>query len=779
MSRTPGPLPLAIALAIGIGLAPHVGGAGWWPIAVAVAIASVKAARKKSGLVAVAALVAALAAGLGRGVIEPAPVPAGATTDDRTLDRIVGVVTGPPTRTARGLGARLEVSGTGAQTVWIWAAEPVRAGETIAVTGRLTTPRSARGPAQTDRADLVRARGADYELTAQHVERIADEPGLVDHAWRWADGVQQGWSRTIDRAGGAPDARAALRGIVAGDRTAVPPDLDARWRAAGIYHVLSVSGLHLAVVAGLVFALIRRLVAASPWGGRVHPARWAAPPALAVAIAYTLVTGAQLATLRALIAIALVFCAAMLDRPVRLIDALGVAALAILVWRPADLFDPGFQLSFVAALALALVPASPRRGVRGYLVRGITATFWVTLATAPITAYHFQQVTPGGLVGNLVLTPIIELVALPLALGGLAVGWDAPVAAATWLVELTDGIAGVVAVAMPVGQIALVGTIVLASCVALSIVLAMRAARTRLDAVLWLALCLAWSQARTPAPAGALRVTFVDVGQGDAAVIELPDGAVWLVDAGGIPGVGDGGSAPGQAIARVLAAYGRDRIDVAIVSHPHPDHYLGLAALAVPIGELWVAPEDDEEHEHGGAFRELAARLVARGTRIVHPPLGEARVQAGVTLVTWAPRYRATDAGPPRLAADPVRSVNDNSLVVELRYRGRAILFTGDLELEGESELVAAGIESVDVVKVPHHGSRTSSGAALALATRPAHAVISCGRANQFGFPDPEVVARWASVGAEVARTDRDGAVIVTVDETGDLTVKRFVSAGP
>jgi competence protein ComEC len=766
ISRTLGPLPLAIAFAIGIGLAARFGGGTWWLVAATAAIAYWRTARHEL-VVAIA-----LAAGLAHGAIAPASVPAGTTADDRTLDRVEGVIAGSPVHTTRGHGALLE---TGSAAIWIWTAEPVRAGERIAATGRLVTPRPARGPAQPDRAEQARSRGADFDLTAQHVEHLADEPGLGDRAWRWADDVQASWSRAIDRAGGAPEARAALRGIVAGDRTAIPPELDERWRAAGIYHVLSVSGLHLAVVAGLAFALLRRLVAASPWGGRVHPARWAAPPALAIAIAYTLVTGAQLATLRALIAIALVLVAAMLDRPVRLVDALGVAALAILVWRPADLFDPGFQLSFTAALTLAVVPASPRRGVRGYLVRGVTATLWVTLATAPITAYHFQQVTPGGLVGNLVLTPIIELVALPLALAGLVVGWDAPVAVATWLVEQADRLAGMLGVALPVGHVALVGAFVLATCVALTIALAVRARRTRLDAVLWLALCLAWSQARSPAPAGSLRVTFLDVGQGDAALIELPDGAVWLVDAGGIPGTDLAtGSAPGKVIARVLAAYGRDRIDVAIISHPHPDHYLGLAALAVPIDELWIAPDD-----HGGAFRELTQALVARGTRLVHPPLGEARVHAGVTLVTWAPRYRATAHGPERLAADPVRSVNDNSLVVELRYRGRAILFTGDLELEGELELVAAGVGRVDVVKVPHHGSRTSSSAALAEATRPTLAVISCGRANQFGFPADGVVTRWASLGADVARTDRDGAVIVTVDANGELTVERFVSAGP
>ena len=126
--------------------------------------------------------------------------------------------------------------------------------------------------------------------------------------------------------------------------------------------MLSVSGLHLAVVAGLAFALLRRLVAASPLGGRSRPARWAAPIALALAIIYTAVTGAQLATLRSLAVVAIVLVGQMLDRPVRLVDALGAAAIAILVWRPADLFDPSFQLSFVAALTLALLPRKPHEG---------------------------------------------------------------------------------------------------------------------------------------------------------------------------------------------------------------------------------------------------------------------------------------------------------------------------------------------------------------------------------------------------------------------------------
>ena len=121
-----------------------------------------------------------------------------------------------------------------------------------------------------------------------------------------------------------------------------------------------------------------------------------------------------------------------------------------------------------------------------------------------------------------------------------------------------------------------------------------------------------------------------------------------------------------------------------------------------------------------------------------------------------------------------MRTVNDNSLVVALTYRGRTIVFAGDIEAEGEDVLVAAGIGRADVVKVPHHGSPTSSTTGFVSAVRPRLAVISCGAGNQFGFPAPDVVDRWRASGADVARTDRDGAITVTIDPGGAIVIDRF-----
>jgi competence protein ComEC len=286
------------------------------------------------------------------------------------------------------------------------------------------------------------------------------------------------------------------------------------------------------------------------------------------------------------------------------------------------------------------------------------------------------------------------------------------------------------------------------------------------------------------APRGDLRVTFLDVGQGDAAVIELPGGEVWMVDAGGVPFEVRADQGPGEAIARFLAARGLDHVDVAIVSHPHPDHYLGFLALAgrVPIGALWSADELDAPAagpDRGMAsFADVATRLATLGTRLVRPPIGVARTAGGVTLRVLAP---ITDLGDGRGAraiatADPVRTVNDDSLVIAIEYAGRRLIFAGDLEAEGEADLVAQhpGALAADVVKVPHHGSPTSSTAALIAATHPRWAVISCGVANHFGFPSPAVVARWRAAGADVVRTDLHGAITVEVHEDSAIDVETY-----
>jgi competence protein ComEC len=179
----------------------------------------------------------------------------------------------------------------------------------------------------------------------------------------------------------------------------------------------------------------------------------------------------------------------------------------------------------------------------------------------------------------------------------------------------------------------------------------------------------------------------------------------------------------------------------------------------VPIDELWLG---DDAGDPG--WRELVDELARRGTRIVRVSAGASRATAGVhALVLAAPTF-----------ADAARSANDASLVLRVDFAGRSMLFPGDLEAPGEAALVDETALAVDVVKAPHHGSRTSSTAAFVAATHPRVVVISCGWGNRFGFPAPEVVARWQAAGADVHRTDQAGAVTVRITPKGTLSAHNF-----
>jgi len=537
-----------------------------------------------------------------------------------------------------------------------------------------------------------------------------------------------------------------VQALVLGKRDAVPAEVEDDFRRAGVTHVLSVSGLHLLAVTFLFYVGLRWAWLRSPrlalW---MSADRVAAAAALPIAVGYTLVTGAAVATLRALVCAGVVLGARILGRRPDALAAIAVAALAILCASPLALYDPSFQLSFAAALGLAACAAGG-----GWLRRMIRASATAFLATAPFTALHFGVLQPAGIVANLAVVPLAELVILPLGLAGAAL-------AATPVGPLLLRLAGWTAdgLAFLVHQIARVAPVwevspprplelllVLTALVALW--------RRRRWVAAGCAVAVATSYAWPHRPDG-LRVTFLDVGQGDAAVVETPS-AAWLVDAGGRL-FGDQAPDPGErAVWPFLRAHRIRRIDVAVVSHPHPDHFGGLAAVAahVPVGEVWVNGDTG-----GEAYRALLAGLAAAGTRIVRPAPGETRRSGGAALVAVGP------AEP-----DPLASVNDNSLVVRVDFARRRVVFPGDLEAAGEAAL---GGSPADVVKVPHHGSRTSSTAAFVASAHPAIAVVSCGRRNRFGFPDAAVVLRWGAGGAQVFRTDVLGQIRLTVTPEGAI----------
>ena len=494
-----------------------------------------------------------------------------------------------------------------------------------------------------------------------------------------------------------------------------------------------------------------------------------------------MLTGAAVATVRSCIVAFVWLGAVALRRRATSAQALAVAALAILCASPLELFDPSFQLSFAAAAGTSLLarrwsPAGaggplPLRLGR-WTARLAAASAAAILATAPIGAWHFAQFAPAGVASNLVVVPLAELGVVPVGLtgciaatlrvpgGGLLLdvaGWLSTVMAR--FVEWFARVAPAWRVPAPTVAEMVVWYVALAAIA----VAGWRARRVVTACVVLLGLSAGW-RIWSRATSQSVTATFLDVGQGDACVVELPRGRVMVVDGGGSF---DPGFDPGQqVIAPFLWRRGIRRIDLLVLSHPHPDHANGLPFLVdnFAVGALWT---NGQETTQPGTVALLAA-AARRGVPVVAPraiDLGGARIE---------PLAPLDDTG--RLDVDPARGENDNSLVVAAAWRGRRILFAGDLEAEGEAALVAsANLVAADVVKVPHHGSKTSSTAAFVAAAHPAMAVISVGEHNRWGFPNPGVTLRWRNAGARIWRTDRDGGVTVTIDGRGRVAAEGSV----
>jgi competence protein ComEC len=418
----------------------------------------------------------------------------------------------------------------------------------------------------------------------------------------------------------------------------------------------------------------------------------------------------------------------------------------------------------------------------GLLRQLVDAALAATLMTVPICAYYFFEVQPAGVLGNLLAVPVGELVVLPVGLLGTLLGVWAPAVGGPLLDLAASASAVMLASASWLAALGYSWTVPPPSSwqVALwAVGLCAWAGRRGWLAIGLLGLALVSYLLLAMSPVGQLVTTFLDVGQGDAAVIELPLGQVVVVDAG--PALPDGRDLGALVVAPFLRWRGHRSIELLIASHRHPDHIGGLTTLIeqFPVARLWLPPgallgaeTSAEAARLAVAWQQVVAVARRRGVQIESP----ATVQIGGASLEVLSPCQGSVVGGCRLSPQPDWGENDNSLVLRLRFAGRTLLLPGDLELAGELALLdrqdLADSLVADVLKAPHHCSRTSSSESLIAAVAPRWAVCSVGQQNRFGFPHPDVVARYRVANSTLLRTDRQGAVTVIIAPDGQLRVQ-------
>lgn len=571
---------------------------------------------------------------------------------------------------------------------------------------------------------------------------------------------------------------ALAKALGTGDRSDVGAAQRERWADAGTAHLLAISGLHVATVAVLLFFGLRSLIAL--WPGaveRVNAQRLAALLCLPVLLLFLFWVGAPVSAVRATFMAGVLLAGVALGRPNSALNALALAGIALAVQSADVIFDISFLLSFVAVLGLLLwqpAPARQRSHRFGVLVGrawhwlevSLVASAVATAATAPITAYAFGRFAWFSPVANLLAVPVATFVALPATILAAVGGGGVLSAAVMPLLRLSlavlEGIASACSpwAAWDVPQPHWYEIVLFYSLLLLLLCCA-QTGRGRWLAALCLTglvCCTAVRIHQRVVGSGTLVIEHPYVGQGDAAIIQFPAGTVMLFDAGGA--IMEGAPDPGrQVVAPLLRRHGIHHIDIAVISHPHPDHLGGFPYIAerFSIGEVWWSGEGADHP----VVQTLRARMRAAGVPVrTVRQLPRSLSIDGVTVRPLSPRPPDTEP----LAYFPELNSNNNSVVLHLQWGARTFFLGGDIEAEAEGMLAQTEDFAAEVSKSPHHGSSTSSTTAWLDGLQARAMVISCGVDNVFGFPRADVTQRYAAYGLQVFRTDVDGLVRVTSD---------------
>ncbi len=577
-----------------------------------------------------------------------------------------------------------------------------------------------------------------------------------------------------------PDPQAALlSGILLGNEDQIPPALEEQFRISGLSHIIAISGFNIAILAVIL------LRGSQPFVGR----RWSAWVALGGVAIYTVLVGAEASVVRAAIMAAIfIFATRFMGRPTFAPAGLFTAAMVMTLANPHILWEVGFQLSFAATLGLMIYfnpwkswlesgiqkfafPV-PAKQLASFLGDVLLATLAAMLLTMPLVIYHFQQLSVVSPLANFFTLPaqpgvmswgiISTITGMVFPAAGELVAWTVwpfltyTISSARFFASMqsasvpaaisTSGLLAIYALIFGVTWLGWKGRDRRVEVLSRVGGRTVRRVGLTLSAIMAvIAVTMAFTQ-----PDGNLHISFFDVGQGDATLIQTPGGRSILVDGGLYPSVLN------DQIGRAIPFWER-KIDLVIATHPDDDHVAGLPSVLerYDVGQLITNGQAAEEESYQ-ALLDIAAENAV--------PIHQAR--AG-EIIEIGDGVRLEILNPPSDQRPPTGDHHDNDLSVAFRltYGDFSLLLTGDAGAAAEREMLASGQPlSAVVYKAGHHGAKSSSGESFLGAVQPRYVIVSAGEGNNYGHPHPEVLARAAAGGAQVLRTDELGTIEVVTD---------------
>lgn len=584
-------------------------------------------------------------------------------------------------------------------------------------------------------------------LKALGSPQVLTRPGFI------ASGAQHFRLGLREAAGHLPDRfEGLLPGLVDGDTYLLDTTLVQEMKQTNLTHLTAVSGANLALVAAFVLTFFRRI--GTP--RRLYPIL----SALSIA-AFVVIARPDPSVMRAAVMAGVLIVASALDIPSLGLTSLMAAVVILVLFDPSQATKPGFVLSVLATAGILIFGNSWTARLSKHMPRWIAVSLATPLAAQALCTPYLVtlsgQLSLIGVWTNLVAGPavapatilgfvagLISLVAPPLA---LVLAWCA--APFLWLISLVAHIGASLSFANVMWFGGAFGAVVAALLMVASYLLARRSPKALLTSYLCLLLVLAALRAFNPGwPMSNWNIAMCDVGQGDGLVIRADTDSAVVVDAGPDP----------KLIDQCLRDLRISTVALLVLTHNHADHVEGLRGIVRHrvIEQVWLSPEVEPVFESKRVEKWLAATSVS--TVPIHQPFRTrlAEVEA------WWPTERIAQGSIP----------NNASIVLSVKINGRQSLFLGDVEVEAQDRLLSQFPGRVDLLKVAHHGSANQS-SALLQQLHPFVALISVGQGNPYGHPSPTTITRLVRGGAQVYRSDRDGAVAVAMDSRGIVVRRR------